>query len=110
MGHLSSAPWQLLFEPVSRINVSWGIQAACTATKIAPVATFHDLRRSYGSLLLNSGAPADAIQELLGHVDLRMTRRTYAHMLDKTLRKAVTKHVRSFAENPTMPERQNLSR
>jgi hypothetical protein len=33
-----------------------------------------------------------------------MTRRTYAHMLDKTLRKAVTKHLPSFAENPTKPE------
>ena len=86
-----------LFEPVSRINVSRGMRAACTAAAISPHATFHDLRRSYGSLLLNSGAPADAIQELLGHADLRMTRRAYAHMLDKTLRKTVTKHLPSFA-------------
>jgi integrase len=88
-----------LFEPVSRINVSRGMRAACTAAAISPPATFHDLRRSYGSLLLNSGAPADAIQELLGHADLRMTRRAYAHMLDKTLRRAVIKHLPSFAED-----------
>ena len=87
-----------LFEPVSRINVSRGMRTACTAAKIAPPATFHDLRRSYGSLLLNSGASADAIQELLGHADLRMTRRTYAHMLDKTLRRTVTRHLPNFAD------------
>jgi integrase len=67
------------------------MRAACAAAKIEPPAVFHDLRRSYGSLLLNSGASADAIQELLGHADLRMTRRAYAHIADKTLQKAVKK-------------------
>jgi integrase len=34
---------------------------------------------------------ADAIQELLGHADLRMTRRAYAHIADRALQKAVNK-------------------
>src|SRR6266446_2438056 len=70
-----------LFEPISRIAISRGMRAACLAAKIAPPATFHDLRRSYGSLLLNAGASTDVIQDLLGHADPRMTRRAYAHLL-----------------------------
>jgi integrase len=80
-----------VFEQVSRIGVSRQMRAGCIAAKIDPPAVFHDLRRSYGSLLLNAGAAADHIQELLGHADLRMTRRAYAHMKDKTLEKAVKK-------------------
>ena len=92
---------ELLFQrgeavPWSRVYLSRTMQAACAVAKIAPHATFHDLRRSYGSLLLNSGASADVIQELLGHADLRMTRRAYAHLLDKTKQKAVDKHLPSF--------------
>jgi integrase len=85
------APDAAVFETISRINVSRQMRAACVKAKIDPPAVFHDLRRSYGSLLLNSGAPADAIQELLGHADLRMTRRAYTHIADKTLQKAVKK-------------------
>jgi integrase len=55
------------------------------------------MRRSYGSLLLNAGASTDAIQDLLGHADPRMTRRAYAHLLDSTLQKTVKK-LPSFAE------------
>ena len=98
----------VLFEPVSRINVSRGMRAGCIAAKISPPATFHDLRRTYGSLLLNSGAPADVIQELLGHADLRMTRRAYAHMLDRTLRRAVTKHLPSFIDGGATDHRRRL--
>ncbi len=80
-----------VFERISRIYVSRQMRAGCIEADIAPPAVFHDLRRSYGSLLLNAGAAADHIQELLGHADLRMTRRAYAHMKDKTLEKAVKK-------------------
>lgn len=95
-----------LFEQIPRLEVSRRMRAACgwtlnrkakeweyknTGAKLNPPAIFHDLRRSYGSLLLNSGASSDAIQDLLGHADLRMTRRAYAHLTDKTLKIAVRK-------------------
>jgi hypothetical protein len=35
--------------------------AGCEAAEIVPRVTFHDLRRSYGSLMLNSGAPIETI-------------------------------------------------
>jgi integrase len=85
------APDALIFTPISSKHVSRLMRKACTAAVIDPPAVFHDLRRSYGSLLLNAGAAADHIQELLGHADLRMTRRAYAHMADETLVKAVRK-------------------
>ena len=57
----------------------------------------HDLRRSYGSLMLNSGAALEVVQETLGHADTRMTRRAYAHLMQETLAAAVQKHLTSFA-------------
>jgi integrase len=81
----------LVFERVTRMAVSREMKAACEAAELSPPAVFHDLRRTYGSLLLNEHVASDAIQELLGHADLRMTRRAYAHLSEATLQKAVRK-------------------
>jgi len=83
--------------PGLRVAISRAMRAACTAAKIAPAVVFHDLRRSYGSLLLNSGAPMETIRELLGHADMRMTSRTYAHLSGDTLQRTVELHLPSFA-------------
>jgi integrase len=92
-----------VFEYINRMNVSRQMKAGCEAAEIKPPAVFHDLRRTYGSLLLNERVASDAIQELLGHADLRMTRRAYAHLSDATLFKAVRK-LPSFSE-PTLKRR-----
>jgi integrase len=81
----------LVFDRTTRMAVSREMKAACGAAEISPPAVFHDLRRTYGSLLLNEHVASDAIQELLGHADLRMTRRAYAHLSEATLQKAVRK-------------------
>ena len=93
-----SAERGAIFEYINRMNVSRQMRAGCEAAEIKPPAVFHDLRRTYGSLLLNERVASDAIQELLGHADLRMTRRAYAHLSDATLFKAVRK-LPSFAES-----------
>ncbi len=87
---------ELVFEPASRIGISRGMRAACVAAGIRPPATFHDLRRTYGSLLLNAGAPVHVVQELLGHADVRTTRRAYAHLTAETLKREVDAHLPSF--------------
>ena len=83
-------------EDWQRMHSSREMRRACEAAKVTPPVRFHDLRRSYGSLLLNRGADAAVIQELLGHADLRMTRRAYAHLLNATVARTVKKKLPSF--------------
>jgi integrase len=92
--HDDGVPWQ-------RMQVTRAMKRACKVGKVKPPATFHDLRRSYGSLLLNAGAEPEVIQELLGHADLRMTRRAYAHLLGSTIAKTVKKKLPSFGLEKT---------
>jgi integrase len=87
-------PWQ-------RIHASRGMKRACTRAGIDPPATFHDLRRSYASILINKKTDVEVIQRLLGHADLRMTVRAYAHLLDATISKAVKNKLPSFGLAPT---------
>jgi excisionase family DNA binding protein len=42
---------------------------------------FHDLRHTYGSVLLMFGANLVSVQRLLGHSDSRITKRCYGHLL-----------------------------
>ena len=42
---------------------------------------FHDLRHTYGSVLLMLGANLISVQRLLGHSDPRITERRYGHLL-----------------------------
>jgi integrase len=103
-------PGDALVFPTPVHNVTRQMTKACTAAKIER-ATFHDCRRSYGSLLINSGAPASTIQRLLGHADMRMTIRNYAHLLDETLQSAVDEHLPNFtAQNKITKPRKNKRR
>jgi integrase len=92
-----------------RVRLGRKMRIACTAAKIAPPAVFHDLRRSYGSLMLNSGASMDLISVALGHADLRMTRQTYAHLSQESLAKAIAKHLPSFDET-AQPKKKKRAR
>lgn len=65
--------------------------AACKRAKIDPPATFHDLRRTYGSLLVNAKAPIAVISAALRHADTRMTERAYAHLMEQTVRAELSK-------------------
>jgi len=48
----------------------------------------HDLRHSFASFMANKGIPVRLISELLGHTNIQTTLR-YAHVFDKSLKKAV---------------------
>lgn len=69
---------------------------ACRKAGISPVASFHDLRRTYGSLLVNSGAPMAVISKALGHADQRMTQRVYARLLDDVMQKELQRALPRF--------------
>lgn len=45
-----------------------------------PQVTFHDLRRSTGTLLVQRGVPLHVISRLLGHTSTTVTERVYAHL------------------------------
>jgi integrase len=100
---------ELVFDRTIRMAVSRQMKAACEAAGISPPAVFHDLRRSYGSLLLNEGVATDAIQDLLGHADPRMTRRAYAHVSKETLVKAVRKLPSFRGASPKKRARRKLN-
>jgi site-specific recombinase XerD len=65
-------------KPLARAMVRAGI------TDLRP----HDLRRSFASLAVNAGVDIYQIKDLLGHSDVSVTQRAYAHLQQKTLRSA----------------------
>ena len=79
-----------------------GMRRAVTAAEIEP-ATVRDLRRSFGTLLINAGARAESVQRLLGHGDQRMTLRTYARLLDEAQRADMEK-LPTIAESTHMEQ------
>ena len=46
----------------------------------------HDLRHTYGSLLMSQGVPLKTISELMGHASIEMTADIYLHSLDVQVR------------------------
>jgi integrase len=56
-----------------------------------PRIHFHDLRHSAATILLSMGVPANVVQELLGHSDVSLTLRIYAHVVPKMRQDVVDK-------------------
>jgi integrase len=65
------------------------LQRACVNGRVAPAATFHDLRRTYGARLAMQGISIAVIAEALGHADERITSRHYAHLSPSYLSETV---------------------
>lgn len=51
-----------------------------------PHVTFHDLRRSCGTLLVQRGVPLQVVSRILGHTSTAVTERVYAHLDVRQLR------------------------
>ena len=56
-----------------------------------PNLTIHDLRRTHGTWMLNSGASIEEVSASLHHSDIRITQKVYAEMLTGTVRAGVRK-------------------
>ena len=52
---------------------------ACEAAKLTPL-TFHELRHTYASALVNHGVPLAYVAAQLGHTDTRMVEKFYGHL------------------------------
>jgi integrase len=63
--------------PLDHTKVTRRFQAACNRAGV-PVIRFHDLRHTFATQLAASGVPLRALQEFLGHADLKTTQ-IYAH-------------------------------
>lgn len=72
-------PW-LAYVPL-KISVK-GLESSFrnARTKAGIDCTFHDLRRSCATLMLQAGAPMHTIAKLLGHSSSRVTEQRYAHV------------------------------
>jgi len=66
------------------------------AAKANPKATFHSLRHTYATLMLNNGASLEVICKILGHHSIAITEKHYAHMADSVKKQAVEQFLPSF--------------
>jgi integrase len=63
-----------------------------------PLIRFHDLRHTAATLLLKEGIPVKVVSELLGHSDVAITLRIYAHVLPEMQAQATAALERVFGE------------
>jgi integrase len=63
---------------------------ACKKAGIEP-ATFHELRHTYASTLVNRGCSMPVVAKLLGHANTMMTEKHYAHLARNTVRDELLK-------------------
>ncbi len=81
----------LVFTFQGRMCVYWTslrhLQLTCKKVGIDPIS-WHTLRHTFASHLVNRGATLQAVQVLLGHSTITMTQR-YAHMAPETMRDTI---------------------
>ena len=66
-------------------------QEAALRAGIGRPITFHDLRRTFGAMLIESGVDIYMVSRLMGHSDVRITEKVYAPLSGKFLAKEVSK-------------------
>lgn len=75
--------------PMFSLKTAW--QKVAKAAKL-DAFTFHDLRHTFASKLVQAGVDLNTVRELLGHADIKMTLR-YAHLAPEHKAAAVAKLV-----------------
>jgi integrase len=73
------------------------VRQAARRTGITRLLTFHDLRRTYGAMLLEAGVDIYSVSKLLGHSDVRITQKVYAPLCGKFLANEASKLGRYLA-------------
>lgn len=78
-------------EAMTTLKTAWSKLATAAGLK---AFTFHDLRHTFASKLVQAGVDLNTVRELLGHADIRMTLR-YAHLAPEHTAAAVAKLVQA---------------
>ena len=71
--------------PLHRTTVTKQFQAHLRRAGLGPLR-LHDLRHTYGSLLMSQGVPLKTISDLLGHASIEVTADIYLHSMDVQVR------------------------
>lgn len=69
-------------------TLSWHFRMIAEASGY-PHITPHKVRHTFATLLVEEGVPLETVSELLGHSDISVTKRFYAHISDRNKRAAV---------------------
>jgi integrase len=70
-------------EPANRTGIGrHGLKPALTQAKIEKNVTMHGLRHTYASMLILLGRKITEVSKYLGHADVSITMRVYAHFLE----------------------------
>jgi integrase len=78
--HCPGSPWVFCRRDGSRIDCIKKGFAACVADAGLSDVHPHDLRRTFGSWLVQAGVGIERVSELLRHSDIRITAKVYAHL------------------------------
>jgi integrase len=81
---------------VHRSTIARRFHERLKAAGIAPMR-LHDLRHTYGSLLMSQGVPLKMISELMGHASIEVTANVYLHTLDVQVRDTARSVERALA-------------
>lgn len=69
-------------EPCDRTGIGrYGLAPALEQANIEKAVTMHGLRHTYASMLILLKRPITEVSEYLGHADVSITMRVYAHFL-----------------------------
>ena len=83
---LLSPDWRHGPKPIVGGSAASGFRTYADAAGIAPELSFHSLRKTCATWLLNSGVEMAVVQRILGHSSLKTTESVYATVLDRTVR------------------------
>ncbi|MCL2639167.1 MAG: tyrosine-type recombinase/integrase, partial [Oscillospiraceae bacterium] len=53
--------------------------------------TFHAMRHSFATRMLEANVPAKVVQDILGHADVTLTLNTYSHVVGTTAHEQIAK-------------------
>lgn len=88
-------------------DIKHGFVSACEDAKVIDFK-FHDLRHTAATRLADAGADPFVIAEILGHSDLRMTKR-YTHATDERKRQALERLAQFSSSKSRKPEKREAS-